>query len=326
MRSPESRTVRLSLLVLVLTLLAACGSAAAPSPEPSGHPAQVPLAGVLAAVRKAPAIRAVPADLTPSVVTAGDDTGFDNAKCEAAPGADRIEDPCVFGDPAGRRQVVLYGDSHAGMWLPAMRAIAEREHWRLEFYGKPACPAPRLTFWNQQESRPFTECDRFHDFVLSRVQHSRPDLVVVTNESYAQKLDRGVLVTPGQWQGGMTATLTALTAVASRVIVLGDTPVLDRNAPDCLAAHASDITACFTSATKATARVWNGADEAAAKATGAGYVSVLPWLCSAVCTPVIGNILVYRNQFHITGTYARMLSGVLQDALRKARTAGDGTP
>jgi hypothetical protein len=203
------------------------------------------------------------------------------------------------------------------MWLPALMPIALSRHWRLEFYGKPACPAPKLTFWNQQQGKPFAECDRFRQFVLGRIRAARPELVVVTSESFSQKLDRGVLVTPAQWQKGLAETLTAIRGSASRVVVLGDTPVLDESAPECLAAHADDVPACTTSRAAATARVWNGADSAGARAAGAGYISVLPWLCTTVCTPVIGNMVVYRNRFHLTATYSRMLTGVLENALFK---------
>ncbi|MFF5295322.1 SGNH hydrolase domain-containing protein [Paractinoplanes globisporus] len=315
MCSIDSRTRRLPVLVLVLALLTACSEGNA-APRPADRPApRVALAGVLAAVRKAPTIHTVPADLTPSLATAGDDLGFDNTKCEVAPAADRIAQPCVFGDPASAVRVVLYGDSHAGMWLPAMKEIAERRHWRLDFYGKPACPTPALSYWNQQESRPFPECDRFRDFVLGQVRLTRPELVVVTNESFSQKLGRGVLITPGQWRDGLIKTLGTLSRSATRVVVLGDTPVLDQSAPDCLAAHGSNVPSCFTTRAKATARVWNAADQAAARATGAGYISVLPWLCTTTCTPVVGNVMVYRNRYHLTGTYSRMLNGVLEDAL-----------
>jgi hypothetical protein len=33
---------------------------------------------------------------------------------------------------------------------------------------------------------------------------------------------------------------------------------------------------------------------------------------------VIGNVTVYRNRFHLTATYVRMLTGVLDEALLKA--------
>jgi hypothetical protein len=276
---------------------------------------------VLTAVRTAAAIRALPAELTPRLATAAADVGFDNGKCEAGPDADRV-DACTFGDPAGSTKVVLYGDSHAGMWVPAMLRIATERHWQLRLYGKPACPAPRLAFYNQQRSRPFAECDRFRDFVLGQIRAERPQLVVVTNESFSQKLNRGVLVTPAQWQAGLTRTLAALRGTGARVVVLGDTPVLDASGPECLAAHARNVAACATTLAAATRRVWNGADQAAAAATGSGYVSVLPWLCTTVCTPVIGNVTVYRNRFHLTATYAGMLSGVLEDALLKTFPAG----
>jgi hypothetical protein len=318
MPTPEAR--RLAIVPFLLAVLGCaavgCADGQATWPRPTDVPVpRVALATVLAAVRGAPGIRQVPADLTPSLATARDDLGFANTKCEAAPDADRLADPCVFGDRASDRRVVLWGDSHAGMWLPALMPIALSRHWRLEFYGKPACPALYLTFWYQQQDRPFAECDRFRAFVLGRIRAARPALVIVTGESYSQKLARGVLITPARWQAALASTLRTVRRSASRVIVLGDTPVLDQSAPECLAAHLSDVAACATTRAAATARVWNAADEAAAHAAGAGYISVLPWLCTAICTPVVGNMVVYRNRFHLTATYARMLTGVLENAV-----------
>ena len=318
-RAHPRRPFLVALLVVLAAGAAACATEPPARPRPSDQPVpRVALADVLASVRKAPAIREVPADLTPSLATAGDDMGFDNEKCEVAPAADSIAEPCVFGDKASAVRVVLFGDSHAGMWLPAMAPIAQSRHWRLEFYGKPACPAPRLAFWNEQEGRPFSECDRFRNFVLNRIGAQGPDLVVVTSGSFGRKLGRGVPVTPERWQAGLAETLTGIRRAASRVIVLGDIPVLDESAPECLAAHAANVPACFTSRAKAVERVWNAADEAAAKDAGATYIPVLPLVCGAMCTPVIGNVVVYRNRFHLTATYARVLTGVLEDALLKA--------
>ncbi|GAA2650120.1 hypothetical protein [Paractinoplanes durhamensis] len=109
----DARTVRFPLVLLLLGLfvLAVAGCADAQPVEPSPSAAPPPSgspAGVLAAVGRAPGIRAVPADLTPALSAAGDDLGFDPRKCEAAPAADRLDDPCVFGDPAGAKRVVLY--------------------------------------------------------------------------------------------------------------------------------------------------------------------------------------------------------------------------
>ncbi|MCO8275432.1 hypothetical protein M1L60_33105 [Actinoplanes sp. TRM 88003] len=269
---------------------------------------------MLDAVGEAAKRRTLPVDLTPSLATATGDLGFDNERCEAGPRAVRIE-PCVLGDRASATDVVLYGDSHAGMWVPAMSEIAERRDWRVQVFGKPACPTLNITFWNQREQRPFAECDQFRTFVTGRIAAIKPELLIVTNESYSQKRGPGQLITPGDWQDGLTHTLRTLKGLARQVVVLGDTPVLEQSPPQCLAVHRADVAACSTTRTAATARTWNAAEAGAAKSTGAGYVSVLPWLCTGVCMPVIGNVLVYRNRFHLTGTYVRMLNGVLEEAL-----------
>ena len=139
----------------------------------------------------------------------------------------------------------------------------------------------------------------------------------MTNESFSQKDGRGSLITAGAWSAALGRTLRTLGKSAGHVVVLGDTPVLDQSAPECLAAHQNDVQACSTTQAAATARLWNAADASAAAGSGADYISVLPWLCTATCTAVVGNVTVYRNRFHLSGTYARMLNGVLEDALLK---------
>ena len=111
--------------LLLVFALAACTAAVAPQRQP---PPRVPAAVVLAAVRAAPSIHTLPAGLTPPLAATAQDVGFDSNRCETG------FRPCVFGDPASAFLVLLYGDSRAGMWLPALSAIAERQHWRLRLY------------------------------------------------------------------------------------------------------------------------------------------------------------------------------------------------
>jgi hypothetical protein len=300
-------------LLVSVALLAGCAEG-----PPHVLSAETPLssAQVVAAVRRAPAIRVLPSGLTPPVAVAASDLGFDSDRCEAGPAASRIE-PCVFGDRASAVHVVLYGDSYAGMWLPAMRDIAERWHWRLRFYGKPGCPAVGLSVWNQQQNRRFSSCDGFRAYVMGQIRALRPRLVVIANGSFAQKQAPGLPITSARWRLGLEDTLSRLVPVVGRVVVLGGAPVFRESAPSCLARHVHDVQACSTPRRAATARVWNAAESAAASASAAGYISALPWLCGTVCPAVIDNVTVYRNRFHLTATYARRLSGALDAALQE---------
>ena len=54
----------------------------------------------------------------------------------------------------------------------------------------------------------------------------------------------------------------------------------------------------------------------AAAAAGAGIISANDWLCDdATCPPVMGNYLVYRDEHHMTATFAGLLADRLGWAL-----------
>ena len=48
---------------------------------------------------------------------------------------------CVYGDKHGARTMVLFGDSHAAQWFPALERIAQEKKWRLISLTKSACPS-----------------------------------------------------------------------------------------------------------------------------------------------------------------------------------------
>ena len=84
--------------------------------------------------------------------------------------------------------------------------------------------------------------------------------------------------------------------------------MLAESAPACLA-RKSPI-ACSTPAEDAHPPLAE-AEHAAALAIGSRYVDPRPWLCSKMCTPIIGRYLVYTDKYHITSTYGGFLENVL---------------
>ena len=51
---------------------------------------------------------------------------------------------CVFGDVTANATVVLFGDSHAAQWFPAMDRLGKERHWKLVSMTKSACPAAAI--------------------------------------------------------------------------------------------------------------------------------------------------------------------------------------
>jgi hypothetical protein len=274
---------------------------------------------VLALVNAASKIKKVPADLAVPVSAAVDDgpeAGWDG--CLAEETASQVQDDCVYGDRNGTKTVVLYGDSHAGMWESAFDVAGRRTHTRVVLLAKPACAVPTLHFWLETTQRPNTECDAWHDWATAKITALKPDTVVLTSLFQGPRDFDKKDITEAQWAAGMATTIKAVKASGAKVVVLGDMPYLEQSAPECLAAHADDVTACARPADEAIFAGHAAEEKATARANGATYVDTTPWFCSDECDPIIGNMIVYQNEYHITAAYSRYLSGVVASAVGMA--------
>ena len=265
-------------------------------------------------VRNAADIRSLPPDLTPSLAGVSSDFGLPGGGCWPSLGQTSIP-PCVFGDPHGTRTMVVYGDSHAAMWFSSLDLAASLAHWRLVYLGKGDCPADALHYGDPHGWGPagvdYTPCDQWHRFAVARINALRPDLVVITQE-FRGRPD-GKVYSAAQWQQGLVDTVRMLDVPANHVVVLGNIPILQQ-AAECLSIHPSDVPSC-SSSNAAFEGPYNRAERAGAAEVGAKYVSVLPWFCSTVCTPVIGRYVVYWDKYHITSSYGVYLARVVGRAV-----------
>ena len=107
----------------------------------------------------------------------------------------------------------------------------------------------------------------------------------------------------------------------SRIVVLGNIPLLPTSGPQCLSRQPDNVQACSGPVSPLLAP-FNKAEQMAATEEGAHYVSVTPWFCSSTCTAVVGNYEVYWDRYHITAAYAFFLGGVLAESLPLPHASG----
>ncbi len=267
-------------------------------------------------LESAPKLRFLPSDLTPSLTQADNDWGGPPSRCWPGPQQTSIPDSCVFGNPRGSKTMVVYGDSHAGMWFDALDSIAKRDDWRLIDLSKGACPANTLPYEDLLGGAPGrlnVACNQWHTFAVRRIRQLDPDLLVITQE-YAKGVNARNF-TAQQWQKGLRTTLNQLRVPTTQVVVLGNIPLLPWSAPQCLARSSSNIQACSVSPETVLTK-YNEAESVAAHASGARYVNVTSWFCSKTCTTVVGKYEVYDGQYHVTADYSIVLEQVLQQALQ----------
>jgi hypothetical protein len=282
-------------------------------------------AQVLSLVAASSKISTLPGDLSPSLADVSSDfasPSLYNAGCEPTESQTSVP-ACDFGDVNSSNTIVLYGDSHAEMWFDAFYDIATQIGWKLVVLAKPYCPPTEVTFSSPITSGPYTQCTVWHNLAVARIRALHPAVVVITGE-FEDPVIWSTSPSAGtqfeQLQTGIEKTLDLLKMPGTQEVVLGNIADLKSSPPTCLARHPSDVQACSFTLAKEDA-IWGpdfALEEAAAKAEGAHYIDVLPWLCATVCSPVIGNFDVYYNEFHITATYATYLSQVLHGALEPA--------
>lgn len=267
-------------------------------------------------------IRAVPSNLTPSLADApGDKTAAFGDGCVRS-WRDVGQAECASGDPDSATTVALVGDSHAAMWQPAFEPIAAQRHWRLETMAKVTCPLLSLPITSPYLGREYTECEQWRGQILTRLQAERPRLIVVSM-SRRYGADFGFTSYDQAWIDSLNRLVGQLRATGAAVLVLGSIPDPHTTVPVCLSEHIDDATACTPARPVAVNDTGIAAEQAAATVGGGQYADLTPLFCTAArCPLIIGDNLVYRDDNHLTVSYARTLGPVIAALTDRALANG----
>ncbi len=284
-------------------------------------------ADVLAAGAAARAGEPLPAGLGVQLTSLGGDVTEPAAGCWADTAAATSHRLCAVGDVSSSRTIVAWGDSHLGMWLTPLSDLAGRAGYRLVVLAKSSCLPVDVGVWS--DGRDYTECDAYRSWALRQIARLHPDKVVVAGYVAQDLVDRGTGRRVAARSGGTASregselfrdgalrTMERLRTLTDDVTVLSDDTVLPRHAASCLGSRAATLATCAQRVDPVAAdrdASWAGA----AALTGARYVDLLPWLCDdRTCPLVVGGRVVYRDQGHVTRTYATRLEPVLAALLR----------
>nr|WP_244269125.1 MULTISPECIES: acyltransferase family protein [Mycobacterium] len=263
-------------------------------------------AQVQAAVAASVDMKAVPSNLDPPLA--------DAARERVPPGLAsclrnliEVDQPeCATGDTASDTTVALVGDSNAFSWSWAFQQVAEQRHWRLEVLTKGACPMLDLPL-KVFVQRNYTECEHWRSQIVARLRNEHPRLIVVSMLRH----DGGSGFPPygPAWLDSLTRLVGQLRGTGADALVLGPTPDLQSMVPDCLSLHLDDATVCSAARSTAVNESGMAAESAATRAAGGRYANITELFCTATrCPPIVGNSLVYGDEFHLTPEYARVLA------------------
>jgi peptidoglycan/LPS O-acetylase OafA/YrhL len=254
----------------------------------------------------------------PSVLQAASDTPAYPADCIVDYNATTSPE-CLIGPDGSETnaavtsdRVVLLGDSHAGEWYPDVYRLAREYGWDTEVLNKESCPLASITTDNSAVSGSYWQCTQWRNNMISRLlSEPRPKIIFIASLNY-YTADNALLAK------GWQETIHALQAVGAPIVYLRDTPYPNYDVPTCVSGALNDWSKC--SFERAVAFHADPLMSGTAAAHGlAARVDVDSYLCpvkDAQCPAVLGGILLYRDNSHVTNTAMSMLAPVVQEQLQ----------
>ncbi|MGW1909714.1 acyltransferase family protein [Streptomyces sp. NPDC002076] len=220
-----------------------------------------------------------------------------------------MRDNCVIGDKQGKSSIVVIGDSHAWQWGDAFDALGKSLHVKVVTMAKGGCSPEVYAIKNPELNREYSECDSWRTSAFKSIGDLKPDVIVVTS-----RIRREVT------EAGAEQAFKVFEASGAQLVYITDTPQPGRNAPDCLATHIHDVSACNPTEDKAVEyRDLRAVEQKVAERHGARVLDSLPAFCAdSVCPTVIADRIVYFDASHMTAGYAKSLVPFIKPTLEKA--------
>ena len=261
---------------------------------------QVPVTQAVAqAVAAGTSNAPIPLTTTPSLIAAPNDH-VNLGACDA------YNTPnwhlCNYGDPTGTQTVVIFGNSHGAMWVPAIAAAAKASHMKFYPVVHEACGFQVMVDIGNKWG-PDNICTKWYDVALADIAKLRPSTIIF-----------GTYTGEAGWIPGEKIILNKLKTMTPRVIVLSDTTAIGNPAACMLQSNATQGT-CLASVTATRASNTTITQQLAA-ASGSQFVNVTPWFCDDNrCPSLINDIVPFFDGAHLTAAYSSYLGTAMGEAL-----------
>jgi len=255
----------------------------------------------------------------PSLAAAAEDRGIDPKVCGVMVRADSKPKVCHLGAKDSKVRIAAIGESHIGHYVGGLEDLAKKNHWALDIIWKAACPFSDAA--RDQDALLMRTCASWVGQAQKLLIDGNYDLVITSQKS-------GV-----EWaaQSGKSKQQTAIDGLVSvwRPIIDAGTPILaikDNPRPRI------DVMSCLSvkgyqkcAADRKKSFPFDPQVAAVAK-SASPLVTLVEFddvYCDAsVCPPVIGHVVVYRDDNHLTNTFTRTLAAYIEPSIVAALKQG----
>ena len=269
------------------------------APYASGAVVKNPLAVLAQAVADGEQNDPLPATTTPTVAHAF----YDHVNLGRCSAFRRLRSAiCNYGDPTGTKTVVVFGNSHSAMWVPALAVAAKADHWKLYPVVKESCGYDTYTDV-VPHLNPANACSSWYDWAKTVIAGLHPNVLVMGSYTFTK-----------YWALGERLVISQLRPLTKRFILLSDSPWIPAPAE------------CFTfpNATQGTCLRHESPMRIAAQAKTHAvatvmhvqYLDITPLLCDErLCPSVIDGIIPTADGSHVTPQYSAFVAPALDEGI-----------
>jgi peptidoglycan/LPS O-acetylase OafA/YrhL len=238
--------------------------------------------------------------------------------CHLSQLAESAPKKCVYGVVNSKTEIVLFGDSHAAQWFPALEVMAEERGWRLRSLTKSSCPFSDVAQFSEALRRRYVECDNWRRNAISYIQKLPSSSFIFVSESsdYENLLSKisgkmlGKQGSHNEFLRGKERSLGLISKTGYRnVIEIVDTPRFEADPLVCISKQSVSSCSFLPLTTRSL------------PSSLVAEVDMNRLICPEVCSPIIGETVTYRDSHHLAAKFARKLAAAFGIFTDKAITA-----
>lgn len=221
---------------------------------------------------------------------------------------------CTFG--SGDKLAIIYGDSVALSWAPAIRAAIEPHGYRVQTLTAAQCPATDAETLDDK-GKPIPTCATYRAWALDRIVSAQPSIIFASETgATAERMMSGATGADAveEWASAVTRTVGRLGESGGRIVLLQPPP---GGAPlDSCATAASTPSACMVVRSESLLTMLAGS-ALAAQNLDAEFIDTSSWFCNkdGRCPAFVGQSAVNVDTAHLTRQQSTSLAPVIADVI-----------
>ena len=125
----------------------------------------------------------------------------------------------------------------------------------------------------------------------------------------------------------LPSLLDRFRAAGIEPVVIADTPYFETEVPTCISRNRNQIDLCAPGDAEPRLIEVEETIRRIIVDRNVGFIEPRRWLCvDGYCPPIVGNLLVYRDQSHLSATFVEWLTPVLADVVTPIVDTFSSTP